>query len=221
MTTTSRPAAGTPATSEQHRFERPSRQGWWGVLFALGNLVCQAAVSLPKTSHTTAFIDAYYAEHRVAITVTQLAELALTVALWLFVRALSRSQDGRDRRALLLGCAWALVGCSLLTVAPVLALAWLPGRSEQATRFLATWTDLSDVVLFVVVTGFGLVWASSGAATWVRLAGLVLAAVSLGRVVLYLAGSHALDNWAGLAFTVFLIALGVRLLRRPVPRRRS
>ncbi len=45
------------------------------------NLICQGAVALPETNHTTSFISAYYGAHRAAITLTQLCELLITVFL--------------------------------------------------------------------------------------------------------------------------------------------
>lgn len=194
---------------------RGQRRGWWGIAFVVINLICQGAVALPETNHTTSFISAYYSAHRAAITLTQLCELLITVFLWRWVLALGTSQ--RDRRAHqnLCWCSWAIVGSSLLTTAPVLALALLPNQSEHLTRRLATWTDLSDVVLFVVVAAIGLVCAGARFPNWVRISGVLLAALAATRIALYFMHSSALDNWAALAFMAFIVATSIRLLRRP------
>ena len=67
---------------------RGQRRGWWGIAFVVINLICQGAVALPETNHTTSFISAYYSAHRAAITLTQLCELLITVFLWRWVLAL-------------------------------------------------------------------------------------------------------------------------------------
>jgi hypothetical protein len=37
---------------------RRGRQGWWGIAFVIGNLICQGAVALPRTTHSLSFITA-------------------------------------------------------------------------------------------------------------------------------------------------------------------
>jgi hypothetical protein len=191
--------------------------GWWGIAFVLGNLVCQGAVSLPKTTHTPGFIAAYYGEHRTVITLAQVGELLITVLVWRWVRALGDSQPDVRTRRLLRWCSWAVVGCSFLTTFPVLALAWLADPSTRLVEVLATWTDLSDVVLFVVVTALALLCARTGFPRWLRIIAVVLTVLAVGRVALYLVGSAALDNGAALAFMVFILATSAWMLRQPRP----
>jgi hypothetical protein len=205
--------------TDQGPLRRPTRQGWWGIAFVVINFICQGAVALPETSHTTSFISAYYSAHRAAITLTQLGELIITVAIWRWVRALGASQPDRRAQQKLRWCSWAIVGSSLLTTAPVLALALLPHRSERLTRGLATWTDLSDVVLFVVVAAIGLVCAGTSFTRWIRISGMILTLLAITRIALYFVHSTVLDNWAALAFMVFIVATSLRLLRHPRPGR--
>jgi hypothetical protein len=195
----------------------PTRQGWWGIAFVLLNLICQGALALPETTHTTSFIAAYYKAHRAALTLTQLGELSITVLIWRWVLALGASQHEQGIRQKLGWCSWAIIGSSHLTTAPVLALTWLPDQSEHLTRGLATWTDVSDVVLFVVVASVGLICTGTSFPGWMRISGLILTLLSIGRVALYFVHSKALDNWAALAFMAFIVATSIRLLRRRRP----
>ncbi len=204
--------AGSHGGSRRH-------EGWWGIVFVIGNLLCQSAVALPATTHTTDFIAAYYADHRTAISLTQLGELIITVFLWRFVRALAAIQPDPGRTRLLRGCAWALAACSVLTSAPVLALALVSHPSQGVTRRLASATDLSDVLLFAVVVVFGYACTGRGNPPWFRICGWALAAVALARVVLYFFGLDVLDNAAALGFMVIILAYSVWLLRRARPAR--
>jgi hypothetical protein len=187
------------------------RGGWYGVGFVVLLFVSEGAVALPKTSHTTAFIAAYYQQHRVAITIAQVGQLLATVLIWRVFVALRRTlRDGADT---VYRCGLAVLAASVLTNCPVLALALIRDVDPSTTRTWAGWTDSVDIVLFATISVFALAFARYGRPAWLRAAALVIVVISLARVVVGLTGSGALATVAPLAFIVFVLALSVWMIR--------
>jgi hypothetical protein len=191
-------------------------QGWWGIAFVALLLPSEAAVALPRTSHTTVFIGEYYARHRVAITLAQVGQLVATALLLMFVLALARRTGGAMRRRVAAAGAVVVI-VSVLTNLPVLALALLPGLSAGATRTLATWTDLTDVVEFAAIAGFAVVCLLAFTARWLRFGAAAVTVVSLVHAALSLGRLGTLEALAPLAFLAFVLALAVGMLREPRP----
>jgi hypothetical protein len=181
------------------------------VAFVLLLTAGEAAAALPRTSHSTAFITAYYAEHRWPITIGQMVQLAAAAVLWQFVRAIADSlPDGRRTdRVRYAGMAICLV--SLQTSAPVLALALVPGWDPSTARTLASWTDSSDVLLFAVVTVWALACSRASLPAWARAAAVLLAGVASARVAIGVTGNPGLSPVAPLAFLAFLLAIAIRM----------
>src|SRR5439155_559514 len=75
-----------------------------------------------------------------------------------------------------------LGAAELATNLPPLALAALPAPSPATAHTLTLVTDLADVALFVAIAVFALV-AALAEPSWVRVAGLAVAAVTLVRAV--------------------------------------
>ena len=185
----------------------------WGLLFVVLLVVCEGAVALPETSRTTAFIAAYYREHRTAVLLAQAGELIATLFLWFFVLRVARTAPvGRGRTALRLTGA-AVCAASVLTSAPVIALAVRP---TAGTRLLATWTDLTDVILDAALAGFGAACALALPRRWARAGGAVLAVLSAARLALAAVGAGALGTLLPLAFLLFVAAVAIAARRWPV-----
>ena len=190
------------------------RQGWWGVVFAALLLLSEGAVALPRTSHNTAFISRYYSAHQLAITVAQLGSFIATALLVLFVRALVQAARPAARHWVARTGA-AVVGVSVLTNVPVLALALLPRISAAAVRTLAAWTDLTDIGLFVTIGSFGIACLFATAPLWLRLSAAVMAALSLVHAGLSGWQVTMLEGVAPSAFVAFILVLASRMLRDP------
>ena len=202
---------------------RGSRAGAWaGVAFVVLLLVAEAAVSLPRTTHSDAFIAAYYADHRAFIAVDQVVQLFCSYLLWRWLTAfvvtsgrvtrMSRVGLGRIRLA-----GWAVVAASVLTCLAVLVLALVPSLGAGAVRAFAAATDWTDVLLFLTVAGLGLASAQPGHPTWLRGSGALLAALAAAHAALSAVGSTVLGVVAPLAFLLFVLGVSIWMLRATVP----
>jgi hypothetical protein len=209
-TQTTRMRRTAPAGSPRSR----PRQGWWGVLFAGLLLISEGAVALPRTSHTTAFISHYYGEHRLVITVGQVGQLVATALLLLFLRALVDQAAPATRRWVAVTGA-AVAGVSVLTNVPVLALALRPGLSAASTRSLATWTDLTDIGLFITICAFGIACLFAFTPLWLRVSAAAVAVLSIVHAGLSVGHVPTLEGVAPSAFVAFILALALRMLRGP------
>jgi hypothetical protein len=193
--------------------------GWAGVAFVVLLLFAEAAVSLPRTTHSDAFISAYYADHRAVIAVDQVVQLFCSYLLWRWLRSFVATTArttpmpsaglGRIRVTGL-----AVVAASVLTCLAVLVLALVPSLGDRAVRLVADATDWTDVLLFLAITGLGLACAQSGHPTWLRASGAVLAVVAAAHSVLSVLGSTLLEVVAPMAFLLFVLAVSVWLIRR-------
>jgi hypothetical protein len=201
---------------------RASRTGAWaGLAFVVLLLLAQAAVSLPRTTHSDAFIAAYYADHRTFIAGSQVVPLLCSYLLWRWLTAfvatsaratrMSRAGLGRIRLA-----GMAVVVASVLTCLAVLVLALVPSPGAGAVRAFADATDWADVLLFLTVAGLGLATAQPGHPTWLRVSGALLAALGAGHAVLSAVGSTALGVVAPLAFLLFVLGVSIWMMRAAV-----
>jgi len=71
--------------------------------------------------------------------------------------------------------------------------------------------DFADEALFISIAVFSITATIDGVG-WVRAVGLVVAAISLLRVVLTLFGVAALDALAPISFLIVIVILSVRIL---------
>jgi len=175
------------------------RGGWWGIAFVVTLFVSGAMVSLPTARQTGRAIAAFYAAHTGVILVQQV----LGVVTLAFFLAFAMALGARRRRALLVGT----VILALTNPEPDGAHAW------------TVIEDLADEALFISIAVFSAA-ATVAEVGWVRAVGLVVAAISLLRVVLTLVGVAALDALAPIAFLVLILILSVRILMglsKPIP----
>lgn len=199
--------------------DRPSPAGGWaGVAFVVLLLFAEAAVSLPRTTHSDAFISAYYADHRAFIAVDQVVQLLCSYLLWRWLRSFVATSarmtrmpsvgPGRIRAAGL-----AVVAASVLTCLAVLVLALVPSLGDGAVRLFADATDWTDVLLSLAIAGLGAASAQPGHPTWLRASGAVLAVLAAAHAVLSVLGSTLLGVVAPVAFLIFVLAVSVWLIR--------
>ncbi|HEX5502335.1 MAG TPA: hypothetical protein VFW96_06905 [Thermomicrobiales bacterium] len=189
------------------------RGGWWGIVFVVGLFVVGALADLPTAAQTGERIAAFYAAHRQVIVAQQVAGALLLAPFLAFAAALDRRAGARrgerPHRILLAGL---LLGVAeLATNLPPLVLALLADPSPETAHTLTLIADLADVALFVTIAAFALAAGLAGQ-SWVRLAGLAVAAVTLVRAFASPLGVTVLDAAAPIAFLVFVLALSVRLL---------
>jgi hypothetical protein len=192
--------------------------GWWGIAFVLLLLVCEAAVTLPLTSHTAPYVRDFYHRYRWPIVVTQLGELLATWFLWRLIQTLVTTVGGQRSGAVRVSGLMVCAG-SLLTTLPVLALAAGLGPQDATTALLAGWTDYSDVILSLLIAVFGVACARAALPSWARLAAAALSVTILTHAVLSLLGHRTLNAIAPTAYVAYILAVSVWLLSRG--RRRS
>ena len=187
------------------------------MVFVVLLLLAEAAVSLPRTTHSDAFIAAYYADHRAFIAVDQVVQLFCSYLLWRWLTAFVAT-SARTTRMTSVGlhrvrvAGLAVVAASVLTCLAVLVLA-LVSLDGGAVRLFADTTDWTDVLLFLAITGLGLACAQVGHPTWLRASGALLALVAAAHALLSVLGSTVLGVVAPLAFLVFVLAVSVWMIR--------
>src|SRR5438132_7811542 len=189
------------------------RGGWWGIAFVVTLFVAGAMVSLPTARQTGRAIAAFYAAHTSVILVQQFLGL-ITLAFFL---AFALALGVRRRRWLLVATALLAISELVTNIVPVILA--LTNPEPDGAHAWTVIEDLADQALFISIAVF------SSAATvaevgWVRAVGLVVAAISLLRVVLTLFGVAALDALAPMGFVILILILSVRLLMglsKPLP----
>src|SRR2546423_7454894 len=162
------------------------RGGWWGIAFAVTLFVAGAMVSLPTARQSGRAIAAFYAAHAGVIVVQQV----LGVVTLAFLLAFALALGARRRRWLLVGTVLLAISELVTNIVPVILVLTNPGPDGAHT-----WTvieDLADEALFISIAVFS-VAATIDEVGWVRVAGLVVAAIALLRVALTLFGVAALD----------------------------
>ncbi len=189
------------------------RGGWWGIAFVVTLFVSGAMVSLPTARQTGRAIAAFYAAHTGVILVQQVLGL-VTLAFFL---AFALALGARRRRWLLVGTVLLAISELVTNIVPVILALTTPGPDGAHA-----WTvieDLADEALFISIAAFS-VAATIDEVGWVRAGGLVVAVISLLRVVLTLFDVAALDALAPIAFLILIVILSVRILMRlskPMP----
>jgi hypothetical protein len=186
-------------------FVRGQRGGWWGVAFVVTLSVGGAMVSLPTAAESGRQINAFYAAHPTVIFIQQLLGI---VALG-FLIAFAVALGARRRRSLMIGTVLLAITELATNVPPaVLALTTLGPDDAHALTVLE---DLADMALSLAIGVFS-VAATMDQVRWVRAAGLLVAALSLIRVVMMPFGVRALDVLAPITFLVLVLILSARLL---------
>ena len=180
------------------------RGGWWGIAFVVTLFVSGAMVSLPTARQSGRAIAAFYAAHTGVILVQQV----LGVVTLAFFLAFALALGARRRRWLLVGTVLVVISELVTNIVPVVLALTNPGPDGAHA-----WTvieDLADEALFISIAVFS-VAATIDEIGWVRVAGLLVAAISLMRVVLTAFGVAALDALAPIAFLILLLILSVRM----------
>ena len=181
------------------------RGGLWGIAFVVTLFVAGAMVSLPSARRTGREIATFYAAHTGVILVQQV----LGVVTLAFFLAFALALGARPRRWLLVGTALLAISELVTNIVPVIVALTNPGPDGAHA-----WTvieDLADEALFISIAVFS-VAATVEEVGWVRLAGLMAAAISLLRVVLTLFDVAALDALAPITFLILILILSVRVL---------
>ena len=193
---------------------RARHAGSWGLVFVLVLLVGAGMASVPGGDDTASQVRRFYEEHAGVVLLSQVVELAATLPLVLFLRGLSASPLVVPRRGTLV-TGVALVGASLLTLVPPLVLVLVHDRvAARAVHRLAALSDLTDVLLFITIAGFAIVWGWAGAGpTWLRVLALLVALAAGARAVEILLAGHLLEVLAPVGFLVLVVAFSVLLLR--------
>jgi len=180
------------------------RGGLWGIAFVVTLFVAGAMVSLPSARRTGREIATFYAAHTGVILVQQV----LGVVTLAFFLAFALALGARPRRWLLVGTALLAISELVTNIVPVIVALTNPGPDGAHA-----WTvieDLADEALFISIAVFS-VAATVEELGWVRLAGLMAAAISLLRVVLTLFDVAALDALAPITFLILILILSVRI----------
>ena len=180
------------------------RGGLWGIAFVVTLFVAGAMVSLPSARRTGREIATFYAAHTGVILVQQV----LGVVTLAFFLAFALALGARPRRWLLVGTALLAISELVTNIVPVIVALTNPGPDGAHA-----WTvieDLADEALFISIAVFS-VAATVEEIGWVRLAGLMAAAISLLRVVLTLFDVAALDALAPITFLILILILSVRI----------
>ncbi len=189
------------------------RGGWWGIAFVVTLSVSGAMVSLPTARQTGRAIAAFYAAHTGIILVQQV----LGVVTLAFFLAFAMALGVQRRRALLVGTVLLAMSELVTNIVPVILALTTP--EPDGAHAWTVIEDLADEALFISIAVFS-VAATIDQIGWVRLAGLLVAAISLVRVVLTAFGLAALDALAPIAFLILILILSVRILRglsKPMP----
>jgi hypothetical protein len=191
----------------EHTRSSPS-DGWWFLAFVVLVFVGAAVVSLPGSDRPPDTIHTFYAAHRTAVTLTQVAGLVAAGALIMVIRALLRWVGG----------GWPLVVTGALvvlanvgTAIPVLRLAYGAGGSVATS--LARWGDWTDDILFIVIGLFAAVLATVAPGPALRIGCALVAVLCTTRGVGGALGLTALDVVAPLAFLVLMVWFGITRLR--------
>ena len=193
---------------------RARHTGSWGLVFVLMLLVGAGMASVPGGDDPASQVRRFYEENAGVVLLSQVVELAATLPLVLFLRGLSTSPLVIPRRGTTL-TGVALVGASLLTLLPPLVLVLLHDRvTARTVHLLATLSDLTDVLLFITIAGFAIVWGWAGTGpTWLRVLALLVGLMAGVRAVEILLAGHLLEVLAPVGFVILVVAFSVVLLR--------
>ena len=183
-----------------------------GIAFILLLLAGEAALSLPDEHASAPTVAAFYAEHRTAVIVLQIAGFAASVLLGLFAWRL---------RAIGPGIAGAGIMLAVLSLAPgvitlLIALVADPAHPAAAGRY-NHWEPRGDDLLFLGVTVFAatLLGFLGRPPRWLGVLAGIVAVCCVVRFTLELLGRPrgVLDALAPLSFLVLMAALTWLCLR--------
>lgn len=194
--------------------------GWWGIVFACGLLVGGAMISLPTAAETAEEIKAFYAANRQIIIVQQIVGVAALVPFlgFTFTRARHvRVRGGGGARSIVLAGLVLAIAEVATNVLPLLLASAVDPTLETA-HTLTRIEDLADAALFASIALFSLA-AALADRSWVRSAGLIVAALTLLRAFASPLGVSALDAVAPIAFVVYVLVLSGRLIAADRARR--
>ena len=187
--------------------------GWWGLVFVVGLFVFGAMGSVPTAAESGESIKAFYAANRQVIVVQQILGALLVVPLLGFAVAMDRRARARSksdaRWVLAAGCL--VAAAELATNVLPLAIIGMPDASPTTVHTLTLVADLADALLFITIALFSTL-AALAELTWVRLAGVVVGALSLLRAIASPLGATTLDVAAPMLFLAFVLLLSVRML---------
>ena len=187
--------------------------GWWGVAFACGLLVGAAMVSLPTATQNAEEIKAFYAANRQIIVVQQIVgalALAAFLGLTLTLARHARVRGGGGERPIVLA-GIVLAVAEVATNVPPLLLASTSDPTLGSAHSLTLIEDLSDAALFASIAFFSFATALNNS-SWVRIAGLIVAALTLLRAFASPLGVSALDAVAPITFVAYVLVLSIRLI---------
>jgi hypothetical protein len=170
-------------------------------------------VSLPTAAQTGERITAFYDANRQVIVAQQVVGILLLVPWLAFARTLDRRARAQlpERACWLLPIGMVVAAAELATNLLPLALAAISDPLPATAHALTLAEDLADAALFASIAVFSLV-AALAEQSWVRIVGLVAAALTLVRAFASPLGATALDAVAPLAFLAFVVVLSVRIL---------
>ncbi len=187
------------------------RQGWWGIGFAVMLLVAGGMVSIPTADDPGAAIVAFYSGHGSVVIAAQVVGLLALVPFVMFAFALARRASPGSAAPRIVSASTLVVLTELATVVPplVLALGTPTPSMAHAWTFAA---DLTDAALFVALGLFVLATVPRRP-VWVRWFGVAVSVMAFVRAAVSPLGSSALDAVAPIAFIVYVVTLGVLMLR--------
>jgi hypothetical protein len=201
------------APSPQHRPGR--RTGWAGIGFVALLFVSAGMASVPGGYDSTRTVRDFYTGSTGIIVAAQVLGLLAAACFAAFAWLLSGADATRHGRPIRIS-GWAVAAAAVVTAVPVLWLcAVADGASSAELHRWATLSDLTDVLLFTTIAVFAAAVARVAVASWLRWLCWAVAAVTLARAVLLLAGSTVLEVVAPLAFVVAVLAISLRSLLRP------
>jgi hypothetical protein len=185
--------------------------GWWGLAFVVLLLVSAGMATTPGRGTPEPLARAFYVEHVGVVALAQVVGLLAAAAFLPLAVGLQRQSPGRRGVA---AAGFSVAGAAVLTALPVLTLlAVAPTAQEGLLRALLVACDLADVVLFAAIAGFAVTVALAAPARWVKAVGLLVAAISVARAILLVAGSSLLELTAPLAFLVLVSLLSIAAAR--------
>ena len=181
------------------------RGGWWGVAFVITLLVTAAMVSLPTSAKSGQQITGFYRAHAGLILVQQVLGVLTVVFFLAFARVLGAGR----RRWLLVGTVMVAIAELATNIPPVILAVTQP--APDAAYALTVVEDFADAALGASIAVFS-VAATINEVGWLRISGLVVAAVSVIRAGTAPSGITALEVLAPIAFLALILLLSIRLL---------
>jgi hypothetical protein len=189
-------------------------------VFVVLLLVGAGMASVPGGDDPTRTIREFYTAHTGVIAVAQVFGVLAAAAFVLFARRMRRAGGEADGGALE-RTGVGVGGAAFLTAVPVI---WLivvaDDGGDRLVHRLAVASDLTDVVLFAAIATWLVMVVRAAEPLWFKALAGVVAVLALGRALLLLVGSQALELVAPLAFLLVVAVLSSLLILRRSPIRR-